>query len=171
MKNLAATNKEKPLVTKGVPLKFKVPRCQLQLKISNPSYCHPSDENRALSAPASPTKYQSMHDFLTNGSQKQKRTQVGTPGLSPTSASYHGPIIRGQNRIEMKIGHPRPTADKTFTPTAPLKNYNLNGTRLVFKIKDGKHRSTRFSAIYVFMGIKVGYRFRLRSQKLSKPCS
>ena len=150
MKNLAATNKEKPLVTKGVPLKFKVPRCQLQLKISNPSYCHPSDENRALSAPASPTKYQSMHDFLTNGNQKQKRTQVGTPGLSPTSASYHGPIIRGQNRIEMKIGHPRPTADKTFTPTAPLKNYNLNGTRLVFKIKDGKHRSTRFSAIYVF---------------------
>lgn len=127
MKNLSATNKEKPLVTKGVPLKFKVPRCQLQLKISNPSYCHPSDENRALSAPASPTKYQSMHDFLTNGNQKQKRTQVGTPGLSPTSASYHGPIIRGQNRIEMKIGQPRPTADKIFTPTAPLKNYNLNG--------------------------------------------
>ena len=75
MKNLGATNKEKPLVTKGVPLKFKVPRCQLQLKISNPSYCS-TDENRALSAPASPTKYQSMQDFLTNGNQKQKRPQV-----------------------------------------------------------------------------------------------
>ena len=44
---------------------------------------------------------------------------------SKNSNSYNGSIIRGQNKIEMKIG----SCNKTnmFTPTAPLQSYKLSG--------------------------------------------
>ena len=64
MRNLAATYKEKPLVTKGIPVKFKVPRCQLDTKQINGGINSPvtetTSDNRSISAPTSPTNYQSF---------------------------------------------------------------------------------------------------------------
>ena len=110
LKNLGATNREKPIVAKGVPIKFKIPNCQIDLR--PPQSESTPDLSRAfISAPSSPQHHQNAR---------------GVFGLVPTTGhhSVNGghPVIRGQNKIEMKIGQ----VQKPFMPSAPLKNYSLN---------------------------------------------
>lgn len=115
MKNLGATNRDKPIVTKGIPVKFKIPNCQIDLRPPQ-SESTPDLSRCFTSAPSSP-----------NGSTTGSTTGRGVFGLVPTNgttttSSTNGhPVVRGQNKIEMKIGGVKP-----FTPSAPLKNYSLN---------------------------------------------
>lgn len=111
MKNLGATNRDRPIVTKGVPVKFKIPNCQIDLRPPQ-SESTPDLSRCFTSAPSSPNE----------------RASRGIFGLVPSNGTTHAasstnghPVVRGQNKIEMKIGQVKP-----FTPSAPLKNYSLN---------------------------------------------
>ncbi|CBY41684.1 unnamed protein product [Oikopleura dioica] len=135
LRGLGQTKNDRPWVTKGQALTLNVPKSAVTRSSIRRESC---DLNDVASAPSSPTNStcsnrssSSVSAMISGQSATLPRNFPRSPQRSlsnsaldvVTSPGQRGPVVKGQNKIEMKIGQ-RP--DRTFLPKEPLINYSLN---------------------------------------------
>ena len=135
LRGLGQTKNDRPWVTKGQALTLNVPKSAVTRSSIRRESCDLSD---VASAPSSPTNStcsnrssSSVSAMISGQSATLPRNLPRSPQRSlsnsaldvVSSPGQRGPVVKGQNKIEMKIGQ-RP--ERTFLPKEPLMSYSLN---------------------------------------------